>query len=43
MPALATGIVRWFNEAKGYGFIQQESGGGELFVHFRNINRNSDK
>ena len=43
MPALATGIVRWFNEAKGYGFIQQESGGEELFVHFRNINRNSDK
>lgn len=31
-----TGTVKWFNEAKGYGFIQYESG-SDLFVHFRSI------
>ena len=31
-----TGIVKWFNEAKGFGFISQEEG-GDLFVHFRSI------
>ena len=43
MAALATGTVRWFNEVKGYGLIEQDSGGEDLFVHFRNINLNSDK
>lgn len=43
MAALATGTVRWFNEVKGYGFIEQDSGEEDLFVHFRNINLNSDK
>jgi CspA family cold shock protein len=43
MATLAKGTVRWFDEVKGYGFIQQDSGGGDLFVHFRNINRNGDK
>jgi CspA family cold shock protein len=31
-----TGTVKWFNEAKGFGFIQQESG-PDVFAHFSNI------
>jgi len=31
-----TGTVRWFNEAKGFGFIEQESG-PDVFAHFSNI------
>ena len=31
-----TGIVKWFNESKGYGFIEQDSG-PDLFAHFRSI------
>ena len=34
---MATGSVKWFNEAKGYGFITPEDGSNDLFVHFSNI------
>jgi CspA family cold shock protein len=35
---MATGTVKWFNDAKGYGFITPEDGSKDLFVHHTNIN-----
>ena len=37
MQTTQTGIVKWFNESKGYGFIAPDDGGKDLFAHFREI------
>lgn len=36
---MATGIVKWYNTTKGYGFIAPDQGGGDVFVHASAVER----
>ena len=37
--SMANGTVKWFNNTKGYGFIQPETGGSDVFVHISALER----
>lgn len=40
---MKTGVVKWFNNAKGYGFILPDHGGGDVFAHYSSIDMDGYK
>ena len=42
MADTINGTVKWFNSEKGFGFIEPENGGKDVFVHFRQINNSGN-